>query len=124
MTQPRDLIASPKPRGAVWPMLGNTSDFPGKAAPARGIGCDIGVSIGSLVRRALPYHPGSLRRLPLCDLAARSVDLVGLGVRLAFEIAEDRARIDAQVLGGLGAIAVVALQHLEDVAALKVLACL
>src|SRR5690242_9077876 len=51
-------------------------------------------------------------------------DLLGLTAVAAFlflEVAEDRARIDAQVAGRLGAVAGVEAQHLVDVLALPLL---
>ena len=46
---------------------------------------------------------------------------LGIGFCFALEVAEDGARIDAEVARGLRAVAVVALEHLEDVLALELL---
>src|SRR5690349_3211590 len=53
---------------------------------------------------------------PWPSLGAARLRCVGL----ALQIAEDRAWVHAQIPGSLGAVAVVALEHLENVAALKV----
>ena len=41
------------------------------------------------------------------------------GVLLLFEVPKDRTRIDPQVAGSLGSVAIVSFKHLEDILSLK-----
>ena len=73
-----------------------------------------------LPERSLPALLASPSTGLLHRIAGRSAR--GGGIRLSLQVAEDGARIDAEVPRGLRPVPVVSLEHLEDVATLEVLA--
>src|SRR5690349_8264789 len=77
--------------------------------------CDIAVSL----EPAAAAKPGSAHEAPVLGDG-----LIGTAWLTAFalEVAKNRPRVHAEILSGLGAVAIVALEHLENVATFEVFA--